>query len=80
MALGATVLTIVLAASGYLSTVAGAVAGAGAGAQQPDSAVAGIVLSFSIVPAAIIGLSLATFSRYPLRKGDIDAAASGVAA
>ena len=73
MALGATVLTIVLAASGYLSSVGNA------GAHQPDSAVAGIVLSFSIVPAVIIAFSLWSFSRYPLRKADIDAAAEEVA-
>jgi GPH family glycoside/pentoside/hexuronide:cation symporter len=40
--------------------------------------VAGIVLSFSIVPAVIIALSLWSFSRYPLRKADIEAAASEV--
>jgi glycoside/pentoside/hexuronide:cation symporter, GPH family len=67
MALGATALTIVLAASGYLESVAGAFV------TQPPSAVAGIVLSFSIVPAAIIGASLIVFARYPLRKVDVDA-------
>lgn len=67
MALGATVLTIVLAASGYLESVGGQVV------VQPGSAVAGIILSFSIVPAVIIAASFITFSRYPLRKADIDA-------
>lgn len=66
MALGAGVLTIVLAASGYVAGVAGAVT------HQPDAAVAGIVLSFSIVPAVIIALSLWSFARYPLRKADIE--------
>ncbi|CAN5284212.1 MFS transporter [soil metagenome] len=66
MALGATVLTIVLAASGYIESVAGE------HVTQPGSAIAGIVLSFSIVPAVIIAASLWTFSRYPLRKADID--------
>ncbi|MCU1579156.1 MAG: transporter [Rhodoglobus sp.] len=66
MALGATVLTIVLAASGYLESVASQVV------VQPPSAITGIVLSFSVVPAAIIVLSLLSFSRYPLRKADID--------
>jgi Na+/melibiose symporter-like transporter len=66
MALGATVLTIVLAASGYLESVASQVV------VQPPSAITGIVLSFSVVPAAIIALSLWSFSRYPLRKADID--------
>jgi Na+/melibiose symporter-like transporter len=67
MALGASVLTIVLAASGYVAGVAGSVT------HQPDSAVLGIVLSFSIVPAVIIAFSLWSFARYPLRKADIEA-------
>jgi GPH family glycoside/pentoside/hexuronide:cation symporter len=67
MALGATVLTIVLAAAGYLESVGNQVV------TQPPSAITGIVLSFSIVPAVIIGLSMWSFTRYPLRKADIDA-------
>jgi Na+/melibiose symporter-like transporter len=66
MALGATVLTIVLAASGYIESVAGQEV------TQPGSAIAGIILSFSVVPAVIIVASLVTFARYPLRKADID--------
>jgi GPH family glycoside/pentoside/hexuronide:cation symporter len=66
-ALGAVVLSIVLAASGYLEAVGGQLV------VQPVSALTGIVLSFSVVPAAIIALSLWSFSRYPLRKVDIDA-------
>ena len=66
MALGATVLTVVLAASGYLESVAGEVVA------QPPSAITGIVLSFSVVPAVIIALSLWSFARYPLRRTDID--------
>lgn len=66
MALGATVLSIVLAASGYLESLANVVV------EQPPSAITGIVLSFSVVPAAIIAASLVTFARYPLRKRDID--------
>ena len=69
MALGATVLTIVLAASGYLESVGNQVV------VQPGSAIVGIVLSFSVVPAAIIAASLISFARYPLRKADIDVAA-----
>jgi Na+/melibiose symporter-like transporter len=67
MAFGATVLTIVLAITGYLEST---------GAQQvvqPDSAILGIVLAFSVVPALIIAASLVTFARYPLRKADVDA-------
>lgn len=68
MALGATVLTIVLAASGYLESVANQTV------VQPASAIAGIIISFSVVPAVIIGLSVLTFRRYPLRRHDIDQA------
>jgi len=67
MAFGATVLTIVLAITGYLEST---------GAQQvvqPDSAILGIVLAFSVVPALIIAASLVAFARYPLRKADVDA-------
>lgn len=74
MALGATVLTAVLAASGYVESVANQIV------VQPSSAIAGIILSFSIVPAAIIAFSLWSFSRYPLRKADIDGLAAEVTA
>lgn len=66
MAFGTTVLTIVLAVSGYVESVAGQ------DVTQPDSALAGIVLSFSVVPAVMVALSLITLARYPLRKDDID--------
>jgi Na+/melibiose symporter-like transporter len=70
MALGTTVLTIVLAVSGYVESTAGQ------DVLQSQNAIAGIVLSFSVVPAALIGLSLLTLTRYPLRKQDIDADAA----
>jgi Na+/melibiose symporter-like transporter len=70
MALGASVLTIVLAVTGYVASTSGASAAAGAG--QPASAVAGIVLSFSVVPAVIVAISLIPLARYRLRKEDID--------
>jgi Na+/melibiose symporter-like transporter len=76
MALGATVLSVVLAVSGYVSRAAAAastVAGAAAGESQPGSAVAGIVLSFSVIPALLIAISLVPLARYGLRRGDIDA-------
>ena len=66
MALGATALTIVLAATGYIASTSNAVT-------QPSSAISGIVLAFSAVPAIIIALSLISFGRYRLRKADIDA-------
>jgi len=67
MALGATVLTIMLAATGYIQSTGADIV------WQAPSAVAGIVLSFSVVPAVLIALSLWSFSRYPLRRKDIDA-------
>ncbi|MFU8946782.1 MFS transporter [Mycetocola zhadangensis] len=68
MAFGATVLTIVLAITGYTERVAGQVV------EQSDTAVAGIVLAFSVVPAALMALSLLTLGRYRLRQADIDVA------
>ncbi len=65
MALGATVLTIVLAIAGYAESTAGV------DVVQTPAAVAGIVVSFSVVPAAIIGVSLLTLARYRLRKDTI---------
>ena len=65
MALGATALTIVLALTGYAESVAGVVV------VQSANAVSGIVLSFSVVPAAIIAVSLITLARYRLRKESI---------
>ena len=66
LALGATVLSIVLAATGYVSSVGAATT------SQPDAAVTGIVVSFSVIPAALIALSLVTLARYRLRRADID--------
>jgi Na+/melibiose symporter-like transporter len=66
LALGATVLTMVLATSGYVESVANQEVA------QPVSAIVGIIISFSIVPAVLIGFSLVTFRRYPLRRRDIE--------
>lgn len=66
MAIGATGLTVILALTGYLEAVGGAQQ------DQPESALLGIVLSFSAVPAAVIVASLLVQSRYRLRRGDID--------
>lgn len=65
-ALGATAVSLTLAATGYVSTVAGTTV------EQPDAAVTGIVLSFSILPAALMLASLSTLRRYRLRRSDID--------
>ncbi len=66
MAFGTTVLAGILAVSGYLESTDAEVV------TQSAGAIAGIVLSFSVVPAAIVGLSLLALRRYPLRKHDID--------
>jgi len=65
-ALGATTLSLILALTGYVSRAAGQVV------EQPDAAVSGIVVSFSLVPAVLIAVSLVTLARYPLRRDDID--------
>ncbi|PQZ49803.1 MFS transporter [Microbacterium sp. MYb54] len=69
-ALGATAVSLTLAMTGYVSTVAGATV------EQPEAAVTGIVLSFSILPAVLMAASLLTLRRYRLRRDDIDAFAS----
>ncbi|MET1016616.1 MAG: MFS transporter [Leifsonia flava] len=66
MALGATALSIVLAMTGYVQSSGAEVV------TQPASAVAGIVVSFSVVPAVIILTSLVTLRGYRLRRKDID--------
>lgn len=66
MGAGAIVLTLVLAVTGYVESTAGVVV------DQPASAVAGIVVAFSIVPAALVAASLVTLRRYPLRRADVD--------
>lgn len=68
-ALGATAVSLTLAATGYISTVAGTTV------EQPEAAITGIVLSFSILPAELMGASLLTLRRYRLRRADIDAVA-----
>lgn len=70
MTLGTTILTIVLAATGYIeSTAATEVA-------QPSAAVVGIALTFSIVPAVLAAVSLLAIRRYPLTAADIDVEAA----
>lgn len=74
MALGATVLTIVLALTGYLES-----SGSETVTQSP-TAVAGIAVSFSVIPALLVAASLVALRRYPLRRSDIDADAAAAAA
>src|SRR5690606_34100966 len=64
MALGGTVLAIVLAVTGYLETTAGRTV------SQPESAVTGIAVSFSILPALLMLASLAVLTRHRLRERD----------
>jgi GPH family glycoside/pentoside/hexuronide:cation symporter len=68
MAFGTTVLTIVLAISGYTESIGQQVV------TQSPAAIAGIVISFSVVPAVIMVLSLLALARYRLRKKDIELA------
>lgn len=65
-ALGASAVSLTLAATGYVSSVAGTTA------QQPDAAITGIVLAFSILPALLMAASLLALRRYRLRRADID--------
>jgi glycoside/pentoside/hexuronide:cation symporter, GPH family len=67
MALGAAVLSLVLAVSGYVQSVAEQQV------TQTAGAITGIILSFSVVPAAFMAVSLITLARYRLRKGDFEA-------
>jgi Na+/melibiose symporter-like transporter len=69
-ALGTTIVAVVLAITGYVSRTAGDATAIA----QPTSAVTGIVLIFSVVPAVLMLLSLATLARYGLRRHDIDGA------
>lgn len=67
MAFGATALTVVLAITGYQESTGTELV------TQTNAAVTGIVLSFSVVPAFVMLLSLATLARYRLRRADIEA-------
>ncbi|MCI2959205.1 MFS transporter [Agromyces atrinae] len=68
MALGATLLTIVLAVTGYTASVAGEVS------VQSSEAVTGIALAFSLIPALLVVTSIAVMNRYRLRRADIEGA------
>lgn len=67
LALGAPVLGILLSATAFIPTEAGVIV------EQPESAIVGIILAFSVIPAVLMLLSLISLARYPLRKADIDA-------
>lgn len=65
-ALGATTLALILALTGYVSSTADQLV------TQPDAAIVGIVVSFSVAPAVLIVLSMLTLGRYRLRRIDIE--------
>jgi GPH family glycoside/pentoside/hexuronide:cation symporter len=67
LTVGATIVTAILAVTGYTESVDG-----GNAAQTP-LALLGIVVSSSLVPALITLLALIPLARYPLRRGDADA-------
>lgn len=61
-AIGPALVLLVLAATGYISTTAGETV------TQPDSAVTGVMLAFSVLPSILVALSLPLVLRYPLRE------------
>lgn len=67
LAFGGTLLSVVLAVTGFIATEGDEVVA------QPPSAILGIVVAFSVIPATLMLLSLISLARYPLRKADIDA-------
>lgn len=69
MALGSTTLALVLAATGYIESVASVTV------TQPATAVSGIALAFSLFPALLMLASLATLRGYRLGERDVEAAA-----
>lgn len=71
MALGSTILTLVLAATGYVASTAAVTV------TQPPAAIIGIALAFSLLPAALMLGSLAMLGRYHLRERDLARAAGG---
>lgn len=66
LALGAPLLGFLLSLTGFIPTEGGAIV------EQPESAIIGIIVSFSVIPAALMFASLISLARYPLRKADID--------
>ena len=65
LALGPGLFALMLEIGGYRSSTTG-------GTDQPDSAITAIILGFSLVPAAIIAVSLWWLTRYSLTANDLD--------
>lgn len=64
-AIGPALVLLLLAATGYISTTADQTV------TQPDSAILGVSLSFSVLPVVLVALSLPLILRYPLREGSL---------
>jgi Na+/melibiose symporter-like transporter len=69
LALGPTLVLGILAVTGFESRTGGTVVA------QPTSALTGIVIAFSVLPAALAFLSLVPLTRYPLSESVVDAPA-----
>lgn len=69
LALGPTLVLGMLAVTGFVSRTGDAVV------DQPASALTGIVVAFSVLPAALALLSLLPLARYPLSEAVVDAPA-----
>ncbi|MBK5248314.1 MAG: MFS transporter [Actinomycetales bacterium] len=67
LALGPTIALGVLAVTGFTSRTGGVVL------DQPDSAMLGVALIFSVLPAALAAASLLPLSRYHLTREEVDA-------
>ena len=67
LALGPTLVLGMLAVTGFVSRTGDAVVA------QPASALTGIVVAFSVLPAVLAFLSLLPLSRYPLSEAVVDA-------
>ena len=61
-AIGPALVLLMLAVTGYISTTAGQTV------TQPDSAIVGVQLAFSVLPVVLVALSLPLILRYPLRE------------
>ncbi|MDO5504043.1 MAG: MFS transporter [Actinomycetia bacterium] len=74
LALGPLVYATILSIGGYVSSTDGAVA-------QPETAVTAVAWGFTILPAALIAVSVLPLLRYRLDQGEVEAAiAAGVLA
>jgi Na+/melibiose symporter-like transporter len=73
LACGPALVLVVLGLSGFISSRSDETV------VQPAGAITGIVLAFSLLPAALVLVSLAVLRRYGLRRADVEAAAAQLA-